>query len=593
MSLGWIRFVFVLLIAITLFFYFLWVILNARPFIDVWPLEGILWETIAILTVILIFSLASFRKEAFVAVSLTIQVFLVVTIPVLKYSNALNIVGPWDSVAHFSFAKWIVVNGYVDTAGHIFYADQYGFHPGNGVIPATLSLVTSISLSWSMNFLLIIIYLTYMLLLLATLNTVGTDRDGGNAVKSLWLLAVFTLTVYLPVYYGGVELGYVYAAGYLYALIRQLSRDEVTSVRTMLILFLVFLGLLATHLSTSIIIVTYMLVTSLILLIVDGRIVRGRISRSVVVLTLLIVATFAAYEIYVDVSLFGVTFSGALHRLYSLYVRELEVASRAVEAIGLTFLDLVQHLISFYAKNITILGVIFVHTVALWAKWRYLNPREKIIALLLFASYPTWVIGWAGVGSFLAGGRSLGLISFLLALSLALTYEKLYKILIKNGSILLPLILIVFGFVVNFGLPLMPTIRAGEDVYTYSVFSQGGFSDYALHPVAYTSSYSADTSPRFLCLQPYITFGLCDLMWQTPKIPKHGFIAPRVTSPETILELIKNYLDRYVVVPQPLRDRLLPGPIGYHNLYERSYRFLIEKARALIYNNGNYVLFLS
>jgi len=262
----------------------------------------------------------------------------------------------------------------------------------------------------------------------------------------------------------------------------------------------------------------------------------------------------------------------------------------AMHVKDLTLIELLQYLVSRQTKVIIILGLILIHTVMLLMKWRSLSSNEKMLALLLFASYPTWIIGWAGVGSLLAGARAQSVICFLLALNLALTYEKLYKFLSKRGVPVIPLVLIALGFAANFGLPFMPAIRGGEDLYTYPTFSQGGFSDYVLHPIIYVSSHTV--ALPFLCLQPYTAFGLCDLMWQSPKIPRHGFIMPKVTSPDTIIELVKSYLDKNVIVPQPMRDRLLRGPIGYHSLYEKSTQFLLEKGRALAYNNGFYTAFL-
>jgi len=341
--------------------------------------------------------------------------------------------------------------------------------------------------------------------------------------------------------------------------------------------------------------IAYILITVIALLITDflGKILKSRrISRDLLILAVLMVSIFMVYEIYVDVILFSSTLEEALLKIYSLYIRELEVAFKAVEVRGVTLTDLLQYLVSFYAKTIIVLGLIFVHTIALLLKWRSLTPNEKVTALLLFASYPTWLIGWAGVGSFLAGGRASSVICFLLALSVALTHKKLYRYLIENSSpVVIPLVFIALGFVANFGLPFMPTIKGNEDLYTYPTFSQGGFSDYVLHTVAYIS-YSTPASPRFLCLQPYTGFGPCDLMWHTPRIPRHGAITPKITSPEIIIEIIENYLGKNVIVPQPLRDRIIPGPIGYHSLYEKPFQFLSDSGRALVYNNGFYTLFL-
>ena len=204
------------ILLITLSMYLVFVTWNSSPLIDVWPLEGILWETIATVVIVVMLSWVLFQSRAFIIVPLITLAFLVVVIPVLKYPNELSITGSGDSCAHLSFAKWIIVNGHVDTAGNLYYSDQYGSHPGNGIIPATLSLISSISLGWSMNTVLTAVYSAYMLFLLTALKVVGRHmNEDADVVKALWLIATFTLAVNLPVYYGGVELGYVYVAGIL------------------------------------------------------------------------------------------------------------------------------------------------------------------------------------------------------------------------------------------------------------------------------------------------------------------------------------------------------------------------------------------
>jgi hypothetical protein len=133
-------------------------------------------------------------------------------------------------------------------------------------------------------------------------------------------------------------------------------------------------------------------------------------------------------------------------------------------------------------------------------------------------------------------------------------------------------------------------IKSNGEVYTYPTYSQGGFGDYALYPILYIFSYSG--SSTFLCLHPNTAFGLCDLIWYSPKIPKHGFIGPEITTPDTIIEIVKNYLGRNVIIPQPIEDKILPGPIGYLSLYKRPLKFLLENRNVLIYNNRLYTLFL-
>jgi len=62
-------------------------------FIDVWPLEGIFWETVATIIAICLLSYFLFDDRTSVIILLITQSFLVVVLPVLKYPNALSITG--------------------------------------------------------------------------------------------------------------------------------------------------------------------------------------------------------------------------------------------------------------------------------------------------------------------------------------------------------------------------------------------------------------------------------------------------------------------------------------------------------------------
>ncbi len=302
-------------------------------------------------------------------------------------------------------------------------------------------------------------------------------------------LAIFTLSIPLPVYYGGVEPGYIYAGEILYFFIRLVKRKDDIS-KSIILVLVIFWGLLITHFSTAVIMLAYMLIMVSMLIIIKlfSKTFIAGITPKVAILAIIMLSAFVIYEIYSDVFLSTSVASGAIRTLYSLYIRELQIAKTTMETRGLSLLDLVQYLVSYYGKTIVVLTLIFIHTIWLPIRWCSLNHDEKILALLLYASYPTWVVGWAGVGSFLAGARAFSLISFLFSISLATTYEKLYGFLIKGSRFAFPLFLIILGFITNFGLPFIPIIRADGDTYTYTVFSQGGFSDYILHPVIYVSS---------------------------------------------------------------------------------------------------------
>jgi len=594
LTLGVRKGLFVLSITIVLGLYLVFLTWSSSPFIGVWPLKGIFWETVAVIVAISLLSYLPFSSRASIIIPLITQAFLAVVLPVLKHPNILNITGPWDSTAHYSFAKWIITNGRVETTGILFYSDLYGYHPGNGIIPTSLSLLSSIPLGWSMNIALIAIYTGYILFILVTLRNIRwLESESIDIRRSLWLLAILTLSISLLVYYGGVEIGYIYVGGILYALIRLMKRKD-RILNSIALMLAIFGGLLVTHFSTAVIILAYMLIIVSMSITAKlfniNKIGIAGIAPKVAISTFLMLSGFVIYEFYTDVSLFQNVTREAIRILFSLYIREIQLAKTAVEAKGLTFFDLVQYLASSYAKTIIVLILIFVHIIGLSIRWRSLKHDEKMLALLLFASYSTWIIGWAGVGSFLSGARAFSLICFLLSVSLVMRYEKLYAFLTKSSGFVFSLLLIALGFVANFGLPFMPVIRTDSDTYTYTTFSQGGFSDYVLHPIIYVSSYNGASS--FLCLSPYIAFGLCDIMWQTPKLPKHGSISPSVLNPEGIMDIVRNYLGKQAIIPQPLRDSIIPPFIGYNSLYKKPFYFLLGSGKSLIYNNGVYTLFL-
>jgi len=443
-----------------------------------------------------------------------------------------------------------------------------------------------------MNAVLVVGYLGYVLLLMATLKRLGhlkQERVGLGDV--LWFLAIFTMSIYSPVSFCGQGLGFVYVGFISYLFLRQFIKEDERLNRTTVLLLMALLGLLVTRLSTAVIVVAYLFITTAILLIVEprqGSRYQGCPQKLIAPMAPLLLA-FIVYEVYVDVSLFNALVKVAIHILSSLYAEEVVIAGKAMEVRGLSITDLFLYLISTRTKVVLILAIALVHTIALVCKRKALNDDERRLALLLVTSYPTWAIGWVGVGSLISSIRAIAVTSFLLSLSIATTYKKLCNFVTKKKFLLMiPIVLIVLGFSSNFGLPFEPTIKSDGEAYTYPTSSQCGFGDYALYPIVYASLHARDTP--FLCLQPYTAFGLCDLMWNSPR---HGFEAPEVTTPEFIIKMMKSYLGKGVIIPQPMRDRLLPGPIGYHSLYKRPLCFLLENGGALVYSNGMYALFLA
>jgi len=87
------RTIIILLITLILALYLMFLTWNSSSFMDVWPLEGIFWETVAVVVAISLLSYLLFDNRASVIILLITQAFLVVVLPILKYPNALSITG--------------------------------------------------------------------------------------------------------------------------------------------------------------------------------------------------------------------------------------------------------------------------------------------------------------------------------------------------------------------------------------------------------------------------------------------------------------------------------------------------------------------
>jgi hypothetical protein len=594
----------ILLITIILAQYLMFATMKSNTLIDVWPLEGILVESVMVLLIIVTLSYMFLHSTIFLILILIMQTFLMIIVPVLKYPVPINIVGPWDSTAHYSYAKWIVVYGHIENSGILYYSDQYGYHPGNGLLPATVSIISAIDLGWSMNIILIMMYSTYMLLTLSVISRLryfNTSKEMG-----LLILSLSSLTIYFPIHYCGSGLGYVYVALILYLVLRILINHEIMQ-RNIITIVMAFLGLLFTHYASTVIVLSYIVFITMFLFlftIYKGRKVLEKATRrGLLLIFLLIIMFFLAYEIFTDLRLFATTTQYSIHILHSLFIKEVSIAARAIQMERMSFADLLRYAISTYTKILLPLIIAIIHlfvTIIMYKRNKLnLSREEKPLLYLLIASYPTWLIGWAGEASILlSGSRAHSVINFFLLINSIIIFGKLSQPRLKKLSYKATFVIItVFGFIANFGLPFNPTLYADNEVYTYPVFSQVGFNIYVYHATPYISQFS-DNSTYLLCLQPYIGFGLCDLLWFKPRIPSRGFISVTGYTIEdyinNALQIIEEYNNvKGVLVPIPTRDRILPAAIGLLGLYRKPLMYLLENYKGLVYNNQFYILFYS
>jgi len=310
----------------------------------------------------------------------------------------------------------------------------------------------------------------------------------------------------------------------------------------------------------------------------------------------LITLIFLVYELFVDYILFGATLVPAISRVLHAYVQEVQLAHFAISYRRLSLVELLLFALSYYGKILLIPIVLFL--ILLYTLYRVLKEKHnyllKFLTSVYIASLLTWIIGWAGVGSLLSGRRALFVISFVgVVLLVYLIYSSknpLFKL--RNIQIsLLFVIVFLVTFLSSFGLPLKLTMVSEEGEYSWPTIYQGGFSIYSFHSIMFLNSLKSGLP--YLCLQPFTAFGLCDLLWNRPKIPMHGFIAPEVTQPREIIELVKRYANysNDVIFPLPLGD-VMPGPLGYRLLYLIPYSYLVNSSNSLIYNNGYYLLFV-
>ncbi|MEM1646363.1 MAG: hypothetical protein QXL96_10995 [Ignisphaera sp.] len=565
---------------------------------ETWPLNNIVFETFVFFLIISILPKYIFRNlKASIVLAYSIIVISIIYIPLLKYSNDLWLYGPWDSSAHYSFSKWIVENGYIPNQYELYYSGEYGYHPGNGILPAFLNLVSKIDpLTVPMSTVLAASYVTYALLL--SRAALQRSEKSVSYFRVLLLLTLFTL--FSP-YYGGGGIAYAFVAILVFILIKILIQQSSFTMSHILIIILTYMGLLATHLSTAVILLffIYVLSTFLFLALIIWKKLIVSLKKKFVIITITILLLFITYEIYVDVYLAGQTMKQGIQRLIEFYIAELRLAMRYTEYNPyITISDLIIYLVSQYTKH-----MIIIVSIAVYVIYRLLTVRksrasyqEYILLILLISSLSTWLIGWFGVGHFMSGSRALPLIQFIFSINIIHIQYKSQRNnsynSIKNLAMLLSFgSMISFGTILNYSIHIGPYIKdvTGEEIFTYSVLTQGNIPNFILKSITFLNEYLDKNSDyKFLCVQPYIGFGLCDLLWGKPKMPTHGFISPKLTTTEAMIELLNKFTN--VVIPMPTTDRVVPGPIGYTSFYCKPLNYLIFQGNGIIFSTPYYLL---
>ena len=565
--------------------------------VEKWLLEDFWFETILVISLIYSVVFIFFKKLTIMLIFiLFFYISIVVILPVLLIDNTIKILGPWDSAAHYSFTKYIMVYGYIPTQG-LYYSYEYLYHPGNGLLPAILSLFNFLDLALNMRVILFIAQYLYLLFIIISIKYVL----GSNLKRINWsivlLIEAFLILFFAPSpYYGGTELGHLFLPILLYSIIANLLASKINK-QIILINLIAFIGLLSTHLSTASILVLWLLLSSLAIFVLSHFhacyfVFFKRLGFFAFIFTIIMIF----YEAFVDLILFGSLLNPIPRILSSLFVREVYLVQRAVASGRYSYEEILQYVLSNNFKMIVLIiaSTIYLIVVLSTRVWKK-EDRVKYLLFVIFVAplFPLWVLLWMASGELLAIGRVRAIYIFFLILGLVqlVSRAKIGKKIQMIVIAIISFILYIIGFISAFNLPFQPLLKSGNEAFVPTLWSQGGITDYALHPILYLRTYNRDTP--FLCLQPYTGFGLCDMLWFSPKIPSRGFIAPEIIGSQSIISLLSPYMGKSVIVPQPLRDKLLPSPIGSPSIYEKPYVYLLHYSSGIIYNNGLYTLIVT
>jgi hypothetical protein len=535
----------------------------------------------------------------------------------LKYVNAINLVSPHDSLAHYSFALWIVRYGHIAPPEKLYYTSTigglYSTHPGNGFIPAILHISTGIPLDYCMNLVLLLNYIDYIIIITLILSKIMDKKIfphnnlNSNAIFSFILFLIvllITSVIHISPTYGGVSISYLYVGLLFYYIFHNVIERDLTysfSKRVSMAMFLiVYLGLISTHFSTTVITTLYF---GLLVIVSFLRVKQLKPSISnVIKITAILIFAFLIYEVFVDTLMLRTTLTEAIQRIMNLYFRELREAEQAMERHGsLSLIDLVRYLI---AVKIKLVYIAFVAIACLVVGFRTImkvkygsgnSSSMKVFTMLLLLSVISYIPAYGGVSSFEGLVRVLPLLQVSLApiaFHFLVTFisRRPLRGLHKNLLILSLIFLITFGYVSNYEFyPLAPTMRYnGEEYRIRSVLL---ISIYIYDSIRFLATHGSNTT-KFITLSPYVTFGYADLLWNMSKIPRHGFISLS-PDPEDAIEMIKYIINemKNSIIPIYLTDKL-SGRVGLKSYYEKPLKIL-KLSTSMIYNNKYYALFFS
>jgi hypothetical protein len=538
-------------------------------------------------------------------------VALTVFLPVFKYYTYLTprFYGCWDTSGHYSFSLWVLEHGRLPLDTSLFYSDTYGFHPGTPLIPAFYSVVTGVSLDLSISLMLFVIYVVYAVSLY---NIVGHVSLGGSLRTGLNVVLLSILMIVLPLYYPyytGSSASSIFVALLFYIVIVSILHSRSSTLSFTITYMILYIGLYLTHYSTMIIYSATALSLLGLLFIVSAT--RGRETKvftRLIYLTLSTTFLSLILELYVDVVLFKTTLQQAIEDIIlRLYVIEVQGYIQPKKYYLPLYLRIWNYFTTYPKEILLLILQVFFTLYTMFSivlRRRGVEPHirriyEYIAYSMLFGSYIPLVVSWGGVGKLVtASARYMVTSQFALVSSFAfiLHGDVNSKAFVEKHQRITSVVLAV-GIIVlilsNYGLAVLssPVLYRGREAYLY--VANGLISPYIMHAHQYLNSYiEPNSGMRLCCLQPFTSFGVCDLAWNT----RYRIIYMEQDlecNPSTILSLLKEYRIGYncQIVPIPLREGVVPACfklgdfyMGLGDLVPRSF------SKTMMYNNGFYSL---
>lgn len=599
------RYIAFILLFLSLFGYMAALSSKATAFTDAWIFSDNIAETLAFLIALLILSYFIFEKDVPRAIFFsTIFVSFIVLIPLVKHYSPIKIYTTYDSLAHYSFSKWIMEFGYVPADDELYYSNTYGFHPGNGVLPASISLVTSIPLDYAMNILLIASYVSYLAVFYITLKIInfGIEKNNNSNLNYILLIAAFSAMYFFSQYCGG-SISYSMTAIISYCILKEAFSDK-TGRNDSSLFLLSFIGLLLTHFSTAVIISFFLLVLvaiSVLLL----QLQKMCLLRTITNKALLIFTLLMSYELFLDVFLFHSTIKGAFNNLYSRFMLEAVEAERAlIRHPSLSTFDLVRYLVATQSKVVFVWVIAFIQLMIVFIMFLKFSREDEILRLkkltiLQLISMSLYVVTYPGVASFEGSKRLLFLLQIFLVANIIYTILLIKKNKCAyNGDensfkrfliTMLMVPVIIVNFIASFNLyPIGPTLYYNKE--SYKVEYSDAVSVHRYAAIMFVQNY-ASQNIYFVTLSSYITFGYSDLLWNVNKIPKHDFIDAGPMPDDTVNTVTSLIMNQHnIIIPMISSPRLLGRP-GLKSYYLKPLNVL-STMTSMIYNNKHFSLFI-